>query len=573
MALSSVVRGPFWQRIWDSKFGDLSTTGPLLWAAFLTVVVAGPWLLPGYVFGTDWPGPRRIAFPNEITSSALLQAVLSLTGRVIGGELTGKLLVIASLFAAGAVAYRAAPGHQFISGAVAATIYVLNPFVYSRLHYGQLYLIAGYAVLPWVVVRLRILAVEPTIRTALLAALALAVLGVLSIHLFFASALLIGALGVAYLIGAGRRAGYSKNFLPKLVLAIGASLGLSSYWIVPALTSRGYEGLKLAGIGSGDLAAFAAVPDPQLGLIPNLLGLYGFWAEATNRFTSMKHFVPGWPAVLAVVLLLAAIGLIANFTRKRREFAPWAAALAAAAAIALVLEMGVSHPATAGLVRWLDATFPPYRGMRDAGKWAAILALAYSQLGGLGAAALLGWLRGHIVAVERREWAASVATALLLAVPLYYGNGLLYGSHGEIKASPYPAGWYAADQALTKDPHPGKTLFLPWHEYMSYSFIRNENKVIASPAPTFFSVPIVASQNPEVIGIPPPTDPEQVAVSQLVHDGPTAQWSKVLAGDGVKYILLAHDLDWSTYAYLDTQRGVMKVADLGSITLYAVRSP
>ena len=34
----------------------------------------------------------------------------------------------------------------------------------------------------------------------------------------------------------------------------------------------------------------------------------------------------------------------------------------------------------------------------------------------------------------------AVAIGLLLAVPLYNGNGLLFGMHGEIKPSEYPAG-------------------------------------------------------------------------------------------------------------------------------------
>ena len=42
-------------------------------------------------------------------------------------------------------------------------------------------------------------------------------------------------------------------------------------------------------------------------------------------------------------------------------------------AIGFVLEMGVSQPQTAGLVTWLDSHFVLYRGMRDAGKWAALL--------------------------------------------------------------------------------------------------------------------------------------------------------------------------------------------------------
>jgi hypothetical protein len=205
--------------------------------------------------------------------------------------------------------------------------------------------------------------------------------------------------------------------------------------------------------------------------------------------------------------------------------------------------------------------------MRDAGKWAAVLALVYSQLVGLGASAILDWIR------ERRlggSWAESVGIGLLLAFPLYYGNGLLYGAHGEIVPSDYPQGWYQADRLLLADPSPGRTLFLPWHLYMDLSFVRNQNAIVASPAPSFFSTPIVISADPEVAGVAAPTDPEQRAISALVAAGSKGPWAQVLAAQHIKYILLARETDWSSYTYLDDQPGLTIVYDSDSIVLFRV---
>ena len=85
---------------------------------------------------------------------------------------------------------------------------------------------------------------------------------------------------------------HTFNMQAGAAVGAGVSLTASSYWIVPILTGRGYEGAVLAGAGTGDLKAYAAVPDQTVGLLPNLLGLYGFWAENMGRFTSMKAFVP-----------------------------------------------------------------------------------------------------------------------------------------------------------------------------------------------------------------------------------------------------------------------------------------
>jgi hypothetical protein len=379
---------------------------------------------------------------------------------------------------------------------------------------------------------------------------------------------LLATLLVAHVVSAKKKLEYVRQIAPLLLLTVGASLAASSYWVVPLLTGNGPEGSTLARIGAGDALTFASVPDPHLGLLPNLAGLYGFWAENTGRFSSMKEFVPLWPVVLALLLAVGAVGAITAFRHRRDGLAAWVAALLGAALIALVLEMGVSHPLTSWLVTWVDSHFAIYRGMRDAGKWAVLLALAYSQLVALGATAILDWLRQRTPATSEQAWAVSIATGLLLAVPLYYGNGLLFGMHGEIRPSRYPSGWYAADRALLADPHPGLTLFLPWHEYMSFSFVHNQNSVVAPPGPTFFSVPVIVNTNPEVGGIAPPADPQQVQISTLVALGDKGNWAEVLAILHVKYVLVAREVSFPSYQYLDYQPGLMRVGDFSSIVIY-----
>jgi hypothetical protein len=243
------------------------------------------------------------------------------------------------------------------------------------------------------------------------------------------------------------------------------------------------------------------------------------------------------------------------------------AGLLLAGAVALILEMGISSSITAPVASWLDANFAIYRGMRDAGKWAVLLAFVYSQLVGLGSATIIAAFR-RAPDPNAGEWVRGVAIGVLVALPLYYGNGLLFGAHGEIRPSQYPAGWYAADRVLAADTHPGRTLFLPWHEYMSYSFVHNQNRVVAPPAPSFFSVPIVVSSDPEVPGIMPPRSADQDAVTALVRAGSSGQWAEGLNTYRIKYVLLAKELDWTYFTFLDDQAGLSKVGDFGPIILY-----
>jgi hypothetical protein len=570
MALISSVRGPSSPPTSTDKLPRLDFAAAVVWSVFLTALVVGPWLAPGYLFGTDWPGPRRFDFPNYPYNWAPVEAALALVSRISSPETAGKLFVVAVLLVGALTAFRAAPAAGFVPRAMASTVYVLNPFVYGRLHYGQFLVLAGYALLPWVAVSYRRVLLEPNLKSSLTLAASLLLLGVVSTHMFAVAVVLGVALVVAHVVAAGKRVEYLKRSVPSLLIAAALALVASAYWLVPLILGRGPEATVIAGTSTADLNAYAAVPDPQLGLLPNLLGLYGFWAENAGRFASMKGFAPFWPAILATLITVAAVGAVSAIKHGRERLRPWVAGLLLAAAVALVLEMGVSHAVTSGFVSWLDANFPLYRGMRDAGKWAALLALVYSQLTALGAAAILGRIRSRPLDGDRSEWVGSLAAGLLLAVPLYYGNGLLFGMHGEIKPSSYPAGWYQADQILAADSHPGRALILPWHEYMSYSFIQNQNKVVAPPALTFFSIPVLVSTDPEVAGVGPPTDPDQVAIRTLIGDGGQGHWAEVLAALKIKYVLVAREVDWASFRYLDDQAGIVKVGDFGSIVLYSV---
>ena len=184
---------------------------PLIWAGFLTALVAGPWLLPGYLFGTDWPGPRRFDFPSAVSSYAPVDAVLASISSILGGEVTGKLFIIAVLFTAAALAYWTVWGGGFIPRATAATIYLMNPFVYGRLHYGQIVLLGAYAVFPLAGSRFRSFLVGPSVVTALLAAAAFALVGMLSPHVLLVTGVLAGAVLLTTVLTAKSRLDYLKR--------------------------------------------------------------------------------------------------------------------------------------------------------------------------------------------------------------------------------------------------------------------------------------------------------------------------------------------------------------------------
>jgi hypothetical protein len=545
---------------------------PVLWVGSLTLLIVGPWLQPGYIFSTDFAGPRHYAFPDGPASYAALQIALRGAALALPADIVGKLLIVLILAGAGLTAYRAVPSGDFPPRAVASVVYMFNPFVYDRLAYGQLTVLAGYAVLPWVASSVRRQLVEPSLRTALVTASVLTLIGILDIHLALIAAVLAGVLTLAHL--ATQRWSWANvaRLVGFLLVSAIVALAASAYWLVPLLAGLGPEARTLAQVSTSDLVAFSTTADPNFGLIPNVLGLFGFWAEDTGRFASMKHFVPMWPVVLAALLLLVIAGVVVAWRQThvpgRASVRPWIAGLVAAGIVAAILDIGVSDSHVAPLVNWLNTVFPPYRGMRDAGKWAAVLALAYSQVIPYAATALLKGSRQRFGSGSLSAVGVGAVMGLVLALPLLYGNGLLYGMHRQIQPSSYPTGWYTADRTLAIDPHPGRTVFLPWNGYLSLSFVRNANRVVASPAPLFFSVPVLASQDLEIPGVSPPDDADQVKVSNLVAAGARGNWATELAESDVKYMLLAREVNWKDYGYLDNQPGLQLVGDYGSILLY-----
>src|SRR5438094_5675025 len=102
------------------------TFAPFGWAVSLSAVITGPWFGPGFIFGTDGPGPTHFTLPNELSSSAPISATLAMASFAIGAEVTGKALVIGSLLAAAILSYRCLPNRGFVASAAASAVYVVN---------------------------------------------------------------------------------------------------------------------------------------------------------------------------------------------------------------------------------------------------------------------------------------------------------------------------------------------------------------------------------------------------------------------------------------------------------------
>ena len=529
---------------------------PFLGYAALAAGVAGPLLGSGLILAVDAaPVPRAQLDPSywglgqgthEGTVSRLpLDAVLAALGWLTSVALVQKCVLVVAIALAGWGMHRLVevshPGARVYAG----LLYAVNPFVYERIWTGQLYVVLGYAVLPWAFAAFRSLLRRRTASPALFVVLALLV-GIASPHM----AILFGLMCALALVAT---AAVAKHRTRRGLLVAVAGLALaalgSAWWLLP---TPGVTGLW-SHIGRAQLALYASVPDPHLGLVPALLGLSGYWNDARPAIS----YVPAWPLVTVTLLVLSAGGA----WLRRREPTTWA--VAGAGLAGLLLALGYAWAPTRAPFVWLLAHFAPLRSFRESGKGLALLAFAYAYLG----AVAVDDLVQH--ASPARRWRV-VLTGLLVALPLTLGARELWGEWGQLHTSEYPASWTSADAYLDRAGGSSRTLVLPFHGYFALSFAHD--RVVANPAAAYFRTPTLIGRS--VGGPEDQTDPDQIRAEQLLSlPQHRPEFSACLAALGVGHILVLRQADWRSYGNLARRPGIAFEARWPGAALYRSLRP
>jgi dolichol-phosphate mannosyltransferase len=534
------------------------TRARIVYAA-LAFLVAGPLLAPGLVLAVDLnvvPHPHLPASiwglptgthggpPNRLPIDLLFVAA----GHLGAVAVVEKALLLAIVFLAGLGMHRLVPVEASAGRYFAGVLYAVNPFVYDRLYTGQWFLLLGYALLPWAYAWSRPV-VEGTWRSAPRFALIAALVGVASPHMLALLAVPL-IVEVALRLRAGRagRAATATASAVGLVLTLLASL----YWILP---NTGVRDLWRH-VSTGQLELYQTLSDHRFGIVANVLGLYGYWNDATP----VKSYMVAWPIGALALLALASFGL---FRRPRNE-STWA--VAAAGAFGVVLALGARGPVTGDLFRAVVDHVPAARSFREPQKGVALVVFAYAFLGSRAVDSIVCWARS-----SRRMTGAMLASAILV-LPLMYGYRELGGLWGALGTSTYPAAWTQARSILDQEATGSNTLFLPWHGYFALSFANH--RVVANPAPTFFDTPVVASRSVGEPGANDNSDARDAAISALLAQGATRQdLGLCLAPFGISHVLVANEADASELGFLGKQRDLVVERRWSTLTLYRNTHP
>jgi hypothetical protein len=536
----------------DTRAGGQAALWPAVgWFALVAGAVLGPLARPGYLLlldapaGPDAPWPSWAPLPSEglVNATVPFDTLVRILGQ-LSPQAPNKLLIAGVILVGGIGLFRSAtrclgasPGPALLG----ATLFVVNPFVYERLLAGQLSFAFGCALLPWALPSLGRVVTGGRSGDVLRSVLWIAAASAVSVHVGGMVLVLV----LAAVAASPRRLG-DRSRMAALTVLVAA--GLSLYWALPSTLAS-----EQTRLGAGDLAAFAPRPrSPEI--LPRALLLHGFWR---NEFTTPLRNDPLlFLASFLPILGLAAGGFFARLSSRR--WRRGTIALSLAAAWGLLLGMGTSFPATAGLTRFLFQRLPGYGIYREPQKWLALVMLFYAVLSILGLQGLIERLRA------RRLRVAALSSVLLVfaATPT-----MLWGFAGQAGLTTFPRDWAVGDRIASASK--GALLFLPWNLYEPLPFAGN--RIIGNPGEHYFSVPTLSSNDPR-LGARDPTlqaDPRDRYVSALMDSARhPVHLGHLVAPLDIRHVALAHVANASDYGWLYRQDDLVKVFDGPDLTLF-----
>jgi len=419
---------------------------PAAWAVVLALLLLGPALGPGYVLSYDLVWVPHLAlrgdflgFATSLPRAVPSDAVVAVLDNVVPAQVLQKVVLLLPLVAAG-IGMSRVVGGSTTARLTAVTLAVWNPFTAERLGMGHWTVLAGYGVLPWLV-----LAGRTTRRTGRVpaSAWALTALGSLSASAGLVSALTLLVSGWS----SPRRLRRSD-----LTLAVCALAG-NAPWVV--------AGLLHAGSATGGGASiFALHGEGHLPAPLAALGLGGIW-NAQVVPDSRTTFL-SWVS-LVLLLAMAAVGARAWFRRpdSARLLVLWGIGLG----IALLTWL------LPGTTDWLAVHLPGGGLVRDGTRTLALCLPVYAGLPAVGVEVLAGRVTHGDVEVRRLVAAAGA----LLPVLLLYDAA--WGLSGDLRPAHYPTSWAAARSAGGLDG--GDLLVLPLTAYRAPEW--NHDRTVLDP--------------------------------------------------------------------------------------------
>ncbi len=538
-------------------------------APYFAVVLAitGDWFFkPGYLFFTDMSWGPNIVLPVWTSFSFYFWAVIKELSFLISVDLLEKLFLTGVFGVILFGGYKIAQSFSknkiiLFLGSVFA---LFNPFVYDRLMYGQAGIILGYGFFLAAFGYLISFYFGPLNKKQLFLGSVFAGLSILfAPHFVF-------FLGLTYFVFviliflklfSERRKENLLKVSQYLLLGVLIVVLINFNWLFGIVTgSSQMERFVKETVTKQDLEAFQTRGENKLEVIENVFLMSGFWGIEQFRYEPLQNIKENWGRSFYFLLPLIILGLIYNF--KDKEKRRLNIGLILIYFVAFVLALGIALPITAKITLWLFNNVPFYKGLREPQKWVAVLVAVYEILLVCG----LTVLSKKKIVVKNKELLAFLLTfVIILQAPL-----MAWGGAGQVSPIEYPTDWYEVDKLIVQETNcESKILFVPWHLYMSFNWI---GSIVANPSAKFFKCPVIYGKNMEFGGIfGHSTDPDEREVEKWVLNvGRTDLLEENKFN--ISYIILAKEVDWQNYLWLDNHPNVEFVKETENLIVYKVKN-
>ncbi len=514
---------------------------------------------PGQVFMLD------TVFPPVIDLHALAKmhfgatlpvvAILGLLNLLLPMSIVSKIfMVVVLLLPMVSMYYLLASVTRREYAILGGLMMLFNPFMYERFMAGHWFVMMGLGFLPVVFYFLRRTLTTYSFRHTTLFALVFGLYPIISLHFAYIGMGLVVLYTVFHIASRKREHIFSKKYAKHGALFIAIVLTINAFWMLSFFRPHG----TFASIDTTDFVTFVTQGDSTVGVVGNILSLYGFWRESALL---PKDVLPLWWIPSLLILALSLFGLKVRM----REGDKLAKTLLVASPIAVVLAIGFATPSTEWIVQAVLKWIPGFSGLRETAKLTGVLAFTYAYFAPMGLEALVRYFyapRMHV-----RVIAVSVTALLVLATSFTF----LWGALGQVQTGTYPTGWKVVDDILVADVYRGKILVFPWRGYLEVNFAGGE--FIANPAHGYFHVPVEVSEsinNTIYDGkyttafddlIPIDEEPDDIASDVLA-----------LRAKGVTHVILMKTSDWERYiGVLEETIYFDRVYDNESIALYRLK--
>jgi hypothetical protein len=538
----------------------------------LALVVMLPLLRPGFILTLDMVFAPKITIPESANGTQyIFWGILHVLNFVLSSGAIQKIILFGILFLSGFGMHRFLQKigpKSLVNGwqwgcYFGGTLFMINPFAYSRFMAGQFTVLLGYALIPFFATAFIRFCSRPSRRTAAWLVAWVSLTAIISLHTLGILAIIAVAISCMTALKVYKVIPWRKAFIKWGLAALAVIVVINSYWLIPALLGKGTTAEIVSSFSSSDQQAFATDPG-KLGLFGNVLALQGFWGESKNLFLVPADTQSWWLMPIILLWSLVLFGIYTSYKSRRSV----SITLLAIIIIGACLAIGTAGTFVAPFNEFLVRHVPFFAGYREPQKFVALIVFGYSYFGAVAIARIAVWLQQH-----KYEQYVSSAMIVLLLVPLLCSSLMVWGFRGQLRAADYPVQWYAMRDMLggsCKDDC--KVLFLPWHLYMRYDFA---GRIVANPSQKFFGNQIVASNDPELKGAAAyRTSEDQRVIGGTIL--PTAeQGDKNMAAElkklHIKFILLAKENDYKRYDYLEDQANIKLVHDFPTIKLYEVK--